>query len=219
MKKIKNSVLAESNTALRAFVGRNICSLTLEEKNNPLIAKLLERIRKPSLKEFTELSNVRILVIGGKCRAFIKEGEKLKKLRTYNLGTAETPAFFYNKFIFVLDKEADAFVATDIKIVYFNDNYAVAAIADNLFFVFDVKGLSPMGQIKSVHVLPDAYVVTATRTGRKIAVYGFASEAQKLFEVTDSSYFEISDTCVDFKGEDGCIEETYFLKEGKFVCF
>lgn len=219
MKKIKNSVLAESNTSLRAFACKNICSLTLEEKKNPLIAKLIERIGKPSLKEFAELSNVEILVIRGKCHAFTKEGDRLKKLRTYNLGTAETPAFFYNKFIFVLDKKVDAFVATNIKIVYFNDKYVVASIADNLFFIFDVKGLSPMGQIKSIHVLPGAYVVTATTTGGKIAVYGFASEAQKLFEVKDNSYFEITDTGVNLKSEDGCIEEMYLFKEGKFVCF
>ena len=218
MKKIGKSVLTESKTAPRAFVGRSIHALTLEEKNNPLIAKLLKRIQKPSAQEFNSLANIKIFVHRGRCLAFTKQGEKLQKVRIFNLGTEETPAFFYHKYIFVLDKKTDSFVPTGIKVVYFNDAYVLGSIADNLFFCFDVKGLSPMGNIKSVHVLPGAYLVTTIILRGKTAVYGFASVAQKLFTANDSSYFEITDNGVNTKSEDGCIEEMYMLQEGKFVC-
>ena len=219
MSKISLSASAESKTAPRALAGKNICALGTIEKENPLIKKLLERIRKPSAREAEVLANFRIFVCSGKCRVFLKQGNVLRPLRAFNLGTKQTPAFFYRKYIFVFDKKLGAFVPADINVVYFNDRYVLGNIADNLFFKFDVKGIAPMGHVQSVHVFDSAYVVTTFNEKGNIAVYGFGARAQKFFEVKDDSYFEVTEQGVNLKDESGCIEATYQPKNGLFVCF
>ena len=219
MKKISSAALSENKTAPRALVGRNIRALTPNEKNNPLIKKLLKRIQKPSTRDFDALAHMKILINKGKCHAFVKEANRVKLLHLFNLGTPQIPAFFYRKFIFVFDRGLDAFAAADINVIYFNEQYVFGSIADNLFFKFDIEGLAPMGHLRSVHVLDDAYVITTLNGKGKIAVYGLAAMAQKLFEVDDESYFEITQQGVNLKDETGCIEATYQPQNGTFVCF
>ena len=219
MKTFSFAALSEDKMTPRMLLGRCISVLKASEKENPLIKKILERIHKPSPREFEELKGAKIIVTSrGKIIVFVERCGKLKALRIFNLGTYQMPAFFYNDFIFVLDKAQDAFVPVDINVIYFNGRYVLGSIADNLLLKFDVKGLAPMGQFRSMHVLDDAYVVTTLNADEKIEVYGFGAKAEKLFEVEDESYFEVTEKGVYLKGEDGCIEDIYRPQDGIFEC-
>lgn len=212
-----------NQTAPCAFIGRYICCLSQTEKKSPLIAKLLERIRRPSTKELNELNaKFEVRVIDGVCHMFAQTGARSEE-KIFNLGTKALPAFFYDKFIFILDKKQRVFKSVELKIVFFNENYVLIWLGNDLLVKFDVKGLGLMGRIKDLHVLKTtfstAYVVEVVNAKKTRVVYGLTGELQKLFELDENASFEVSDGRVFLKAEDGCIEYIFAVQQNKFMSF
>ena len=188
-----------------SFIGRHICCLTMTEKNNRLIAKILSRIRGPKTVEAERLNQDFDIRISddGKCHLFRhSDGQEI---RVKNLGTPATPAFFYERFIFVFDDKRQAFVSAKLKVVAFNDNYVMMWIDDNLLIKFDVRGLACIGEVKSVYLVPRGVVFSA-QNGQEKALYATGSVIQKLFVLSDRAKCSV-DT------ETGIITHEY-IKEG-----
>ena len=173
-----------------SLIGRNICALTAAEKQNMLIKKLLEHIRLPSKKELLEMQkNLAVYVLGGVPHLFEKNsiGEEIK---THNLGTIQTPAFFYDKFIFLLNRRKKVFEPQDINVVFFNNDYALLMIGENLLIKFDVKGLRCVGNFVSVTKVPRGYVIVAKNANNDETVYAAHKTFQTLFETSIFSSFK-----------------------------
>lgn len=212
---------AYKENAPRAFIGRYICCLSQTEKKVLPIAKLLERIRRPSTKELEELNaNFKVCVIDGICHMYAEDDACLEE-KIFNLGTKATPAFFYDKFIFILDRKQKVFKSVELKVVFFNKNYVLIWLGNDLLVKFDVKGLNLMGRFKSLNILKTAfstaYVAEVVNAKNKSVVYGLTGELQKLFELDETSSFEISDGRVLLKAQDGCIEDMFGICQGRFV--
>lgn len=173
-----------------SFVGRYISCLTCIEKENRLIGKLFTRIRHPKLKESEVLSEsfgVRISR-DGNCHLIRRcDGQEI---RVKNLGTAETPAFFFKSFIFVFDPKEEAFISAELKVIAFTDWYVVMWIADNLLIKFDVRGLGCIGAAKNAHIVPFG-VVLLTENGDKSCVWAVSTYMQKLFELSEQARYSV----------------------------
>ena len=173
------------------LIGRNICSLTAPEKEHPLIKKLLGGIRKPSFKELDEINrNFRVCVASGVCHLFAENDAGVEE-KTFNLGTIETPAFFYDKFIFVLDRRKKVFVPVDVNVVCYTDNYVLMLIGGDLLIKFDVKGLKCVGNFVSATKVARGYIIVALDTNGSETVYAAHKNIQTLFETDVLSAFKI----------------------------
>ncbi len=182
---------AQSLFSPTTLIGKHICSLKCFEKENILIKKLLERIRKPSTKEACELNNsFDIIVNDGFCELSNKETNF--KTEVFNLGTPATPAFFYGRFIFVFDPEKRAFYPIDLRVLFFNNNYALIILPGNIIVKYDIKGVSGLGNFLSLTAVPDGYILATDIGFEKQAVYALTRHFQKLFETNDFSKFNIS---------------------------
>lgn len=184
-----NQAYSLSQGMPETLIGRNICSLTAPEKQHPLIQKLLERIRKPSQKEFDEIRNMCVCVAGGVCHLFTGVTADTEE-KTFNLGTIETPAFFYQKFIFVLDRRRKVFVPVELNVVFYTNSYVLMLIGGDLLIKFDVKGLRCVGNFVSVTKVPRGYIIVARDTEGSETVYAAHKNIQMLFE-TELSVFRI----------------------------
>lgn len=174
-----------------AFIGRHICSLLCFEKENPLIKKLLERIRKPSTKEALQLSHdFAIDLKDGICR--LKSKETGGEVNVFNLGTVTTPAFFYERFVFVFNPRDKTFTPVALRIVSFNEKYAVILLPQNLLIKYDIKGLGVLGNFVSITSVPKGYILVA-QIGDNQTVYALTQNFQKLFETEDRSKFSVSE--------------------------
>ncbi|MBR2299979.1 MAG: hypothetical protein IJ870_05345 [Alphaproteobacteria bacterium] len=213
-----------------SLIGRNICSLTAPEKENTLIQKLLGRIRLPSKRELDELNRkFEVYSLGGKAR-LIEKDHADKEYPVYNLGTIDTPAFFYDKFIFVLNRRERVFEPQDLNVVYFNDNYALLMVGENLLITFDVKGLKCVGNFISVTKVPRGYIIMANAPDKDDyddveTVYAANKTFQKLFENSDFSDFDIdyqTGTIMHeytnfFSIPIGCVVDVYVPRDSGYI--
>ena len=203
-----------------SFIGHNICCLTSYNKTNRLLEKLSKNIRLPSAEEVNELNQkFRVFVSGSICLLSEKSSERVYKLK--NLGTAKTPAFFYKSFIFVFEQSKEVFIPVELKVVYFNDNYVVMWIADNLLIKFDSRGLGLIGVVNTLHFIPDGYVLIAKRE-RHTSVYMLGQNIQTLFELTDMSTYRIgSDKIIHIYFKEGSsggrYMDVYKKRKGKYI--
>lgn len=187
-----NQAYSLSQGMPETLIGRNICSLTAPEKEHPLIQKLLSRIRKPSAKELDEINrNFRVCIASGVCHLFAENDAGVEE-KTFNLGTIETPAFFYDKFIFVLDRRKKTFVPVDLNVVCFTDRYVLMVIGGNLLIKFDVKGLGCVGNFVSLTKVPRGYIIVALDTEGSETVYAAHKNIQTLFETDFFSGYTIN---------------------------
>ena len=172
-----------------SLIGRPIHGLKCYEKDNHLIDKLLRNIRLPSSAEMNELNKkFKVFVSGSLCKLCEVGTGHFYRLK--NLGTAETPAFFYNKFIFVLDNSKKVFFPVELNIVYFNDCYALMWIADNLLIKFDRRGLDLLGSFKTLHFVSGSYILAAEKENHT-SVYATGAQLQLLFNLTDTATYKV----------------------------
>lgn len=173
------------------LVGRDICCLRCYEKENLLIKKLLERIRKPSSKEAKQLSDsFQVYVKDGLCWLYDKKAKF--KGYVFNLGTNRTPAFFYRRYIFVFDPLKRAFCPVDLKVAFFNDSYAILILPQDLIVAYDINGLHGLGNFISVTSVPNGYILATDISEIKQSVYALTDRFQALFETKDRSKFSVS---------------------------
>ena len=186
-----------------SLIGHRICCLKCYEKDNYLINKLLRNICIPSSAQMDEL-NRKFKVFVSESVCSLSEIGTGRLYRLKNLGTAETPAFLYNRFIFVFDKSKKVFFPVDLKVVYFNDYYALMWIADNLLIKFDRRGLSLLGTVKTLHFMTGSYILAAEK-GKHTAVYALGKQLQLLFNLTGAATYKI---------EAGKLYHTYYAEDG-----
>jgi len=170
------------------LIGRNICALSTSEKQNHLIQKLLECIRKPSTKEFNEIKkDFMVRVFEDKVQLVSENNQEA----IYNVGTIETPAFFYDKFIFVLNRKKKAFVPVNLNVIYFNENYVLMMIAKDLLVKFDTNGLKCLGNFVSVTKVKRGYIIVVKNTYGNEVIYAASQNIQRLFETNEESIYKI----------------------------
>ncbi len=172
------------------LIGRNICCLWSSEKENFMIKKLLEKVRKPSSYEAMQFEKTfRIYLEDGVCWLY---NEKTNfKTEVFNIGTKNTPAFFFGRFLFVFDPKRAAFCPVDLKIVFFNQNYTLIILPQNLLVAYDVKGFHGLGNFVSVTSVPNGYILATDLSDTKQGVYALTDKFQLLFETKECSKFSV----------------------------
>ncbi len=187
--------------SLYTLIGRDIRCLWAAEKENFMIKKLLERLRKPSAQEAQQITHkFEVLLEDGNCLLRRKSSKFF--VSRFNIGTQKTPAFIYEQFVFVFDPKRSAFCPVDLKIIFFNDNYTLILLPQNIVVAYDVKGLHGLGNFASITSVPNGYILTTDLSDTKQGVYALTDRFQPLFETKDCSKFSVS-------SQDGIVTHEY----------
>ncbi len=186
------------------FVGKNLCGLTQDEKKHPLVAKFLQSFRQPSAKELSELNaNFKVAIVNGVCHLFADDDAGIEEVAD-NLGTVLTPAFAYQKFLFVFNKKKKVFEPVEVDILYLNNNYLLLVVGD-LLLRFDKDSLSRVGNFVSLTQVPEGVVVVALNEKSTESVFAFCENIHLLFRTKPDSRYEIDH-------ESGKVTHEYALK-------